>query len=50
MNSSPDPALPLLALFGLAVAALAYWCVFRLACHLTLSSADWSRPFSALPT
>jgi hypothetical protein len=35
------PALPLLALFGLAVAALAYQCVFRLACRLALSPAGW---------
>jgi hypothetical protein len=43
MSDSPS-LLPLLALFGLAVAALAYHCAFRLACHLTLSPADWPRP------
>jgi hypothetical protein len=41
-----SPALPLLALFGLAVAALVYRCLFCLACHLTLSPAAWSRPGS----
>ena len=35
------PVFALLALFGLAVAALAYRCVFRLACRLALSPAGW---------
>ena len=44
------PPLPLLlALFGLAVAALLYQCAFRLACCLTVHPADWSRPAPAGP-
>jgi len=35
------PVVALLALFGLAVAALAYQCVFRLACRISLSPAEW---------
>jgi hypothetical protein len=50
MNPSA-PTLPLLALFGLAVAALAYRCVFRLACQFSLSPAAWAlpRPAAARP-
>ncbi len=38
------PVFPLLALFGLAVAARAYQCAFRLACRITLSPAEWPPP------